>query len=52
MWKLLKKMGEGRPNMTWKNMVKKESIKIGLKEENALDKKRWRFGIMSWNESQ
>ena len=38
--------------MTWKSMVKKESIKIGLKDDDAMDRKTWRVGVVSWSKSQ
>ena len=33
--------GKGRPKISWKDMVKKVSSKVGLNEEDAGDKK-WR----------
>ena len=36
--------------MTWKDMVKKESQKIGLDERDAQDQKKWRAGIATWRE--
>ena len=40
----------GRPKMTWKDMVKRESRKIGLDERDAQDRKKWRAGIATWKE--
>jgi len=34
--------GRGRPKMTWKDNIKKEARKCGLKEEDAKDRARWR----------
>ena len=36
--------------VTWKDMVKKESRKIGLDERDAQDRKKWRAGIATWKE--
>ena len=44
------KRERGRPKMTWKDMVKKESRKIGLDERDAQDRKKWRTGIATWKE--
>ena len=44
--------GKGRPKITWKDMVKKESSKVGLNEEDARDRKKWKEGVSSWRESQ
>ena len=44
------KKERGRPKMTWKDMVKKESRKIGLDERDAQDRKKWRTGIATWKE--
>ena len=44
------KRERGRPKMTWKDMVKKESRKIGLDERDAQDRKKWRAGIATWKE--
>ena len=32
--------------------AKKESMKVGLNEAYAMDRKRWRIGVLSWNKSQ
>ena len=40
----------GRPKMTWKDIVKKESRKIGLDERDAQDRKKWRASIATWKE--
>ena len=34
--------GRGRPKMMWKDNIKKEARKCGLKEEDAKDRARWR----------
>ena len=44
------KRERGRPKMTWKDMAKKESRKIGLDERDAQDRKKWRAGIATWRE--
>ena len=44
------KIERGRPKMTWKDMVKRESGKIGLVERDAQDRKKWRAGIVTWKE--
>ena len=44
------KRERGRPKMTWKDMVKKESRKIGMDERDAQDRKKWRTGIATWKE--
>ena len=38
--------------ITWKDMVKKESSKVGLNEEDAKDRKKWKEGLSSWPESR
>ena len=43
---------EGRLNNSLRDMVKKESSKIGLNKEDAQDKKKWREGVSSRHESQ
>ena len=41
-----------RQKIPLKDMVKKESSKVGINEKNALDKKKWREGVSSWHKSQ
>ena len=35
----------GRPKMTWKMQVEKESKSAGLEKEDALNQARWRVGV-------
>ena len=35
-------MGRGRPKMTWKDNVKREARKYGLREDDAQDWVKWR----------
>ena len=35
----------GRPKKTWKKQVEKETQKIGLKKEDALNRNKWRDGV-------
>ena len=44
--------GKGRPKIKWKDMVKKGSSKVDLKEEDAQNRKKWKEGMSSWCESQ
>ena len=41
----------GRPKISCKDMVKKESSEVGLIKDTQ-DKKKWREGVSSWRESQ
>ena len=43
---------KGRPKVSWKDMVKKECRRVGLKEEDAQDRKKCGEGVSSWRESQ
>ena len=43
--------GKGRPKIAWKDMVKKESSKVGLNKEDAQNKKKWKEGVSSWCKS-
>ena len=36
---------KGRPKMTWKKQVEEESVKIGLRREDALCQLKWCVGI-------
>ena len=38
--------GRGRPKMTWKDNVKREARKCGLREEDVQDRVKWRR--MTW----
>ena len=38
--------GRGRPKMTWKDNMKREAKRCGLKEEDAPDRTKWRR--LSW----
>ena len=38
--------GRGRPKMTWKDNIKREARKCGLREEDAQDCVKWRR--MTW----
>ena len=38
--------GRGRPKMTWKDNIKREQRKCGLREEDAQDQVKWRR--MTW----
>ena len=35
----------GRPKMTWKRQVEEETRKVGLREEDASNRVRWREGV-------
>ena len=35
----------GRPKRTWKRLVEEESVKIGLKREDALCRSKWSVGV-------
>ena len=35
----------GRLRKTWKMQVEKESKRVGLKKEDALNRARWRVGV-------
>ena len=35
----------GRPKKTWKEQVEEESVKVGLRRENALYRSKWSVGI-------
>ena len=37
----------GRPKKIWKNQVKEETEKIGLKKEDALNRAKWKDGVQS-----
>ena len=39
------KRKQGRPKKTWKKQVKKETVKIGLKD--ALNRAIWRDGVLA-----
>ena len=39
------KRKRGRPKKTWKNQVEEETEKVGLKEEDALRRDKWRDGV-------
>ena len=39
------KRKRGRPKKTWKKQVEEETEKIGLKEEDALRRDKWRDGV-------
>lgn len=39
--------GEGRPKISWKEMMKKESSTVGPQRKHARDKKRRREGVPS-----
>ena len=43
-WKLDESVarGRGRPKMTWKDNIKREGRKCGLREEDAQDWVKWR----------
>ena len=36
---------KGRPKVEWKNKIVLEISKVGLKEKDDLDRKKWRLGI-------
>ena len=36
---------QGRPKKTWKKQVEKESKRVGLEKENAMNGARWRVGV-------
>ena len=38
--------GRGRPRMTWRAQLDGDMKDIGLRPEMALDRKKWRCGIM------
>ena len=35
---------KGRPKRTWKKQVKEESVKVGLRREDALCRSKWSVG--------
>ena len=39
------KMKRGRPSKTWKTQVEKVSKSVGLENEDAMNRARWRVGI-------
>ena len=39
------KRRRGRPRKTWKMQVERESKSVGLEEEDALNRARWRVGV-------
>ena len=43
--------GKERPKITWKDIMKKESSKVGLNKD-ARNRKKWKEGVSSWCESQ
>ena len=36
---------KGRPKMTWKKQVEEESVKNGMRREDALCRSKWSVGI-------
>ena len=36
---------KGRPKRTWKEQVEEESVKIGLRREDALCQSKWSVGV-------
>ena len=38
-------MKKGRPRRTWKRQVEEESVKVGLRREDALCRSNWSVGI-------
>ena len=36
----------GRPKKTWRKQVEEETEKIGLKKEDALNRDKWRDGVL------
>ena len=36
---------KGRPNRTWKKQVEEESVKVGLRKEDALCRSKWSVGV-------
>ena len=36
---------KGRPKMTWKKEVEEESVKVGLRREDALCRSKWSVGV-------
>ena len=36
---------KGRPNRTWKKLVEEESVKVGLRREDALCRSMWSVGV-------
>ena len=39
------KRKRGQPRKTWRSQVEKESKSVGLKEEDAKNRARWRVGV-------
>ena len=39
------KRKRGRPKMTWKTQVEKESKSVGLEKKDAMNQVRWRVGV-------
>ena len=50
-FEVVRKRGRGRSNMTWKRQVEKRIDKIGLKEEDATDRVKWRNGVYGFLET-
>ena len=40
---------KGRPNRTWKKLVEEESVKVGLRREDALCRSKWNVGMVEVN---
>ena len=36
---------KGRPKRTWKKQVEEESVKVGLRREDALCRSKWSVGV-------
>ena len=36
---------KGRPKRTWKRQVEEESVKVGLRREDALCRSKWSVGV-------
>ena len=45
-FKVKGKRKRGRPKKTWKMQVEKESKSVGLEQEDALKRVRWRVGVV------
>ena len=40
------KRPRGRPEKTWKNSVEKDMVARGLSRGDAMDRERWRAGVI------
>jgi hypothetical protein len=45
--KITGQVGSGRPKKTWKEVVEKDMREVGLRRQDAMDRVKWRSGLMS-----